>query len=50
MLGGGLSAERLELAPVDGASVTLRTVTAEDQARWRDMRKSRMTGYGALGD
>lgn len=50
MLGGGLPAERLELAPVDGASVTLRTVTAEDQARWRDKRKSRMTGYGALGD
>ncbi len=50
MLGGGFPAERLELAPVDGASVTLRTVTAEDQARWREKRKSRMAGYGALGD
>lgn len=35
---------------MDGASVTVRRVSADDQARWRDQRKARMMGYGALGD
>ncbi|MBJ7604589.1 MAG: hypothetical protein JF888_15645 [Candidatus Dormibacteraeota bacterium] len=35
---------------MDGASVSLRRVSAEDQARWRDKRRTRMMGYGALGD
>lgn len=50
MLGGALPVERLDLAPVNGATVSLRAVSAEDQARWREKRRSRMTGYGALGD
>lgn len=50
ILGGSLPAERLELALLDGASVTLRRVSAEDQARWRDKRRHRMMGFGALGD
>jgi hypothetical protein len=50
MLGGGLPAERLELPSLDGASVTVRRVSADDQARWRDKRTVRMMGFGALGD
>jgi len=35
---------------MDGASVTLRRVSAEDQSRWREKRRVRMMGFGALGD
>ncbi len=50
ILGGELPAERLELTPLDGAAVTVRRVSADDQARWRDKRRLRMMGFGALGD
>src|SRR5690349_24630482 len=50
MLGGALASDRINLAPVDGATVTVRPVSPEDQARWHGKRKSRKTGWGALGD
>lgn len=50
MLGGNLPVERMELAPLDGATVTLRRVSDHDQDRWRDERRMRMRGLGALGD
>lgn len=50
MLGGSLPADRMELAPLDGATVTLRRVSEQDQDRWRDGRRVRMRGLGALGD
>ena len=50
MIGGQLAFERLDLAAVNGASVTLRRVSATDQDRWREKRRTRMMGYGALGD
>ena len=50
MLGGQLPSERLDLGSVNGASVTLRRVSADDQDRWREKRSKRMMGHGALGD
>lgn len=50
ILGGVLPTERVELAPLNGASVTLRRTSPEDQTHWREKRKLRMMGYGALGD
>ena len=50
MLGASLPTELIQLPELDGASVTLRSVSVDDQERWREKRKSQMMGYGALGD
>src|SRR5690348_9851609 len=50
MLGGQVPSERLSLEPVNGATVSLRRVSADDQERWREKRRKRTMGHGALGD
>ena len=50
MLGGALASDRVDLAPVDGAAVAVRPVSADDQERWRAKRQRRKMGWGALGD
>src|ERR1700730_9890074 len=48
--GGQLPADQMNLGAADGAAVSIRHVSVEDQERWRDQRRVRMMGFGALGD
>lgn len=50
MLGGTLANDPVALAPVNGARVVIRSVSTEDQVRWREDRHVHKMGHGALGD